>query len=630
MSLTLHLVLFLVFLFFALRPAATPPPPVIVVDLGPPALSTEEVTAATGEEDAPATPITEVEASEIGTASAQVAEQEQAVTDDPATASASPPDVAEPSPPQRPAAAPAPVIGEPLNTPSDVAEAEPLPEPEVVTESLPEITPPEPTAMQELATVEIREPTVSATPMPAQPLNEPTVTASTPTARTIGEPSAEATVLESRALESPSASVSEFGERELPTDFASVDQLEERQLPSSGASAEVADSRPLLTTSANVSDFTTRAVPRPSVVAEVIADEPASGAPAANVDGTPGSSTVESTVVADTPPGGTSDQAGQVGESASDLGRGAASSPDGEAGAMGGSEPTITTSPFSQTRQRPYAVLIDNLNGYPQRGLREATSIIEAPVEGFITRLLAYYDVDNPVVVGPVRSARDYFLDLARASRAVLVHDGGSPNALNRIEAESLATFNAYREGSLFYRDADRAAPYNLYTRGNDVRSLVQSRLQPAQRVISTATFRPEGYREVELVHIPFTAQYTTGFRYEPGIGRYRWIRNGVAAVDASDFPLLFDAVLVAEAPARAIPADPAGRLFVALDLGNAVLYMNGQALDGTWELTDTGATPPVQFRTAEGTALDLTPFKTWIVLAPSEAFTARQEVSAE
>lgn len=629
LSLTVHLVIFLIFLFFALRPTVTPPP-VIVVDLGPPALSTEEVIASTGETDAPSTPLTEVEATEVGTATAQVAPQEEAVTDEAATASASPPDVSEPSPPERPAAAPAPVIGEPTSVPTEVAVQDPLPEPEVVTEQLPEITPPEPTAMQDLATVAIREPTVSASPIAERPLTAPTTEASTPEAREIGEPTAEATVLESRTLGSPSASVSDFGERELPTDHASVDQLTERPLPSSGAAAEVAESRPLLTTSASVTDFTTRAVPMPSVVAEVMASEPASGAPAANVEGTPGSSTVESTVVADTPPGGTSDQAGQVGESASDDGRGAASSPDGEAGATGGSEPTITTSPFSQTRQRPYAVLIDNLNGYPQRGLREATTIIEAPVEGFITRLMAFYDVDNPVVVGPVRSARDYFLDLARASRAVLVHDGGSPNALNRIEAESFTTFNAYREGQLFYRDAERAAPYNLYTRGDDVRLLVQRRLQPAQRVISTARFQPEGFTEVQAVHIPFTAQYTTGFRYEAGIGRYRWIRNGVAASDANDFPLLFDAVLVAEAPARAIPADPAGRLFVALDKGNAVLYINGQALPGTWELTDEGATPPIRFRTESGTALDLTPMKTWIVLAPTEAFRGLQEVTEE
>ena len=212
----------------------------------------------------------------------------------------------------------------------------------------------------------------------------------------------------------------------------------------------------------------------------------------------------------------------------------------------------------------------------------------------------------------------------------MLVHDGGSPSALSRIDAEPITTFNAYREGSLFHRDAERAAPYNLYTRGDEVRQLVQNRLQPAQRIISTATFRPEGFPEVHQVHIPFTAQYTTGFRYEAGIGRYRWIRNGVAAVDANGFPLLVDAVLVAEAPARAIPADPAGRLFVALGQGNAVLYINGQALRGTWELAGAGATPPVQFRTAEGTVLDLTPYKSWIVLAPSEAFERMQEVTAE
>lgn len=629
LSITLHLLALLIFILLSFRPTPEPPLPVIVLDLGPPALAAEEVVAATGEEDAPAAPMTEVEADEIGTATAQVAEQEDATTDDPTTTSASPPDVAEPSPPEIPASAPTPSFAPPATVTAPVAEPEPLPPTEVATE-LPDITPPDLTAMPELATVTIAEPEIASAPVSERALTDPNVSAAAPEARTLAEPSAEATATEGRVLDSPGAAVTDLGSRELPSEHVSADAITERPLSSSGISAEADTAVPLVATATESSTLTTRAVPQPSVVATVRSDEPAAGAPAENVEGTPGSSTVESNVVAETPPGGTASEAGQVGPQTDGDGRGAATSPDGEIDGTGGSERTINSSLYSQTRQMPYAVLLDNFSGYPQAGLREATTIIEAPVEGYITRLMAFYDAANPVVVGPVRSARDYFLDLAGVSDAVLVHDGGSPDALTRIEANALTTFNAFKEGSLFYRDSARNAPYNLYTRGDDVRNLVTNRLKPNARVISTAAFRPEGFPLVNEVSIPFSGQYRTGFRYESSIGRYRWIRNGEAASHPDGQPILVDTVLVVEAPARPIPGDSAGRLFVSLAGGSAVLYMDGQAITGTWDVAADGTTPPIVFRAPTGEVFNLAPFKSWIVLAPSDAFERFVEVTDE
>lgn len=629
LSITLHLLALLLFIALSFRPTPEPPLPIIVLDLSPPALAAEEVIAATGEDDAPAAPMTEVAADEIGTATAQVAEQEVATTDDSTTTSASPPDVAEPSPPEIPASAPTPSLAPPASVTATVSEPEPLPPVESSAE-LPDITPPDPTAMPELATVNIAEPEIAAAPVSERALTDPNVTAAAPEARALAEPSAEATAAEGRVLDSPGAAVTDLGSRELPTEHVSAESITERPLSSSGVSVDAVTATPLIATASETSMLTTRAVPQPSVVASVRTEEPAAGAPSENIEGTPGSSTVESRVVADTPPGGTSSDSGQVGPQTDGEGRGAATSPDGEIDGTGGSAATITSSPYSQTRQLPYAVLIDNYAGYPQTGLREATTIIEAPVEGYITRLMAFYDASNPVVVGPVRSARNYFLDLAGASNAVLIHDGGSPDALARIESDAFTTFNAFREGSLFYRDSARNAPYNLYTRGDDVRNLVERRLQPNARVISTVSFRPEGFPLVSEVVVPFSGEYRSGFRYEPGIGRYRWIRNGEAAVHPDGQPVLTDTVLVVEAPARPIPGDAAGRLFVSLAGGPAVLYMDGQAITGTWQLAGNGATPPIAFRAPTGEVFDLAPFKSWIVLAHSDAFARRIEVTDE
>ena len=84
----------------------------------------------------------------------------------------------------------------------------------------------------------------------------------------------------------------------------------------------------------------------------------------------------------------------------------------------------------------PMAVTIENNEkARPQSGLDQANLVIEAPVEGGITRFLAIF-ADNQEVksIGPIRSARSYFLDWAQEFDALYSHVGGSPEALKTIK----------------------------------------------------------------------------------------------------------------------------------------------------------------------------------------------------
>ena len=59
--------------------------------------------------------------------------------------------------------------------------------------------------------------------------------------------------------------------------------------------------------------------------------------------------------------------------------------------------------------------MLDNAyNIKPPDGLKNADIVYETLVESNITRLLALYDNNNKVNnIGPVRSARNYFMDWA-------------------------------------------------------------------------------------------------------------------------------------------------------------------------------------------------------------------------
>ena len=97
----------------------------------------------------------------------------------------------------------------------------------------------------------------------------------------------------------------------------------------------------------------------------------------------------------------------------------------------------LTGSLISQDIELPqvYGVMIDNHpEARPQSGLDQAFLVIEAPVEGGISRLLAFFSAEQVLEeIGPVRSARPYFLDWNNELDALYVHVGGSDAALDYI-----------------------------------------------------------------------------------------------------------------------------------------------------------------------------------------------------
>src|SRR5688572_5513956 len=80
-------------------------------------------------------------------------------------------------------------------------------------------------------------------------------------------------------------------------------------------------------------------------------------------------------------------------------------------------------------------VLIENAaDAWPLSGLDEAFLVIEAPVEGDIPRFIAFFSEESDVdLIGPVRSARPYYVDWNAELSGIYAHVGGSPEALDLI-----------------------------------------------------------------------------------------------------------------------------------------------------------------------------------------------------
>lgn len=105
----------------------------------------------------------------------------------------------------------------------------------------------------------------------------------------------------------------------------------------------------------------------------------------------------------------------------------------------------ITGKPFADGEnktERPVAVMIDNNKlALPQSGLESADLIYEMVTEGGITRLMAVYSSLSKVsIAGPVRSARDQFVQFVLPLNAVYVHIGTS------IYANDMLNFYHYQD----------------------------------------------------------------------------------------------------------------------------------------------------------------------------------------
>jgi hypothetical protein len=176
-----------------------------------------------------------------------------------------------------------------------------------------------------------------------------------------------------------------------------------------------------------------------------------------------------------------------------------------------------------QGNDRPIAVMIDNHNGaWPQAGLNQAYMVYEIIVEGGETRLMALFKGTDVDKIGPVRSARHYFLDYAMENDAMYIHFGWSPQAQSDITKYSIHNINGIAEdGTTFWRVKDKSAPHNAVT---STEKILQSAKNKKYRTTSDETsvlnyvtkeVNLEQGKNAETITIPHSDLQTVTYEYD-------------------------------------------------------------------------------------------------------------------
>lgn len=244
----------------------------------------------------------------------------------------------------------------------------------------------------------------------------------------------------------------------------------------------------------------------------------------------------------------------------------------------------------SSTRLMPLGVMVENsTDAWPLQGPAKAQLVFEAPVEGSITRLLLFFDASSTVAeIGPVRSARPYYVDWAQGLDALYAHVGGSPEALDRITSLRNGGFrdlNEFSNGWAFWRASGRIAPHNVMTRTDLLLQAIE------QKEYEVGSFDAWTYTDDELprgvavtsVHVPYEGSYAADWKYDTETGLYtRHYRTGEVVRDADGTAVTATNVVFLLTESSVL--DGYGRLRVrTTGSGDARIATGGALKEATW-----------------------------------------------
>jgi hypothetical protein len=278
--------------------------------------------------------------------------------------------------------------------------------------------------------------------------------------------------------------------------------------------------------------------------------------------------------------------------------------------------------------RHPIAVMIDDLwAARPQSGLSQASVVWQAPAEAGIPRYMAIFAEGDPKAVGPIRSARYYFIGWAAEWRAVYVHAGGSPQALATLRAKGRGqlVYNAdqFRWGKYFWRIKQRYAPHNLYTDGKHLRSLAKALGATKPPAKAIWRFAPDAPLEARPVGGKIVVTYphnAVSYRYDRKTNTYRrFVTGGKKDMDAAHKVQIAPKnviVMVMRFGALTGAGSGHGRLEAQLiGSGKAWISTNGRTIKGTWKKTS--MTGPTRFYDKNGTQVTLTIGQTYVQVVP-------------
>jgi len=281
----------------------------------------------------------------------------------------------------------------------------------------------------------------------------------------------------------------------------------------------------------------------------------------------------------------------------------------------------------SVINRRPLAVVIENHpDARPQSGYTKADLVYETLAEGGITRTLAIYQSEKATEIGPVRSARVYFIDWLSEYKAAFVHVGGNIDALDEITVQNIPDINQFYFGSYFWRATDRYAPHNVYTSSEKLSEALK-----AAKISETTEIAPLSFKkDVAVSQRPATqslvinfssALFVASYNYDPKTNDYLRSVGGVPHLDkVSNSQLRVKNIVVQyESISPGVSRDGEQIMDIStIGKGKALVFQDGKAINATWTKENQAARTKIIDEV--GKEISFNPGQTWFEIVPMTA----------
>jgi len=318
--------------------------------------------------------------------------------------------------------------------------------------------------------------------------------------------------------------------------------------------------------------------------------------------------------------------------------------------------------------RRPLTVMIENhLDSRPQSGLMYADVVYEAVAEGGITRFMAVYycnavkSTGNKYDVGPVRSARTYFVDIASeyADYPLYTHVGGANcssadgglTCTSNVKVQAIEQISRYgwnnkgtwgdlSQFSLPYkvcrREPDRlgdvrATEHTMYCSTTELWNVAEDRgLTNITDIKNTSwdknfqawSFAKEGQPstspQAKKISFDFwgDAAYSVSWDYDQQNNSYLRQNGGKPHIDFDTQETISTQNIIVQFVKETRSVDEhKHNIYDVIGSGTGLLFQNGQAEKITW--TKTTRTSRTIFKDSTGKQINLVPGTTWVEILP-------------
>jgi hypothetical protein len=268
---------------------------------------------------------------------------------------------------------------------------------------------------------------------------------------------------------------------------------------------------------------------------------------------------------------------------------------------------------------RAFGVMIENSKAArPQSGLYQADLVYEILSEATITRFLAFFHSEKPEVIGPVRSAREYYIHLNNGYNGIYLSAGGSPQAKAMIENREVDHINGLTfDGKFLWRSSDRKAPHNMYTSYDNLQKAAEYTKNTLLGSVPQLTFLEDDEEVNGEPSSEISIKYGSGsnnvvYKYDQAKNHYiRFVGDEQSIDKETKSPIAINNIFIVETSHKV--TDKSGRREIDITSGgNGLLFQNGVYQHVQWENVN-GQILPVR----DGERIGLVKGKTWINVVP-------------